>query len=230
MNFRFSICRTGGLVFALASSSVAFTSFWACGTTLASPSEALAPSLPSPSKDDAAGRWLEARARHHKDESKTDAKSSDAKDAKKPGKPQQVAKFDDWGVFVAQSGKEKTCYALASPKERTPKSLKRDDAYVFISNGPGADVRGEVSIIMGFAVKEDGDARAEVGGSSVELVAKGNSAWVKNLAKQAQFVEALKGGSKLVVKAPSAKGNVTTDAYSLSGLKQALDRVQKECP
>jgi hypothetical protein len=39
----------------------------------------------------------------------------------------------------------------------------------------------------------------------------------------------MKRGSKLIVKAPSTKGNVTTDSYSLAGLSQALDRVQKEC-
>jgi hypothetical protein len=40
----------------------------------------------------------------------------------------------------------------------------------------------------------------------------------------------LKKGSKLIVKAPSIKGNVTTDAYSLAGISEALERVQKDCP
>jgi hypothetical protein len=39
----------------------------------------------------------------------------------------------------------------------------------------------------------------------------------------------LRKGSKLSVRAASAKGNVTTDVYSLSGLSGALDRMQKEC-
>ncbi len=206
--------------------AIAFAAGFMSEASFAAPSESLAPDAGSPSSGAKAGRWLEARAATKKPAAK------DA-DAKKAGKPQQVEKYGEWGVFVAQGvqgGKDKTCYALASPKERAPAGLKRDPAYVFISNGPGADIRGEVSIILGFAAKEDGDARAEVGGSSVELVAKGASAWIKNLAKQAQFVEAMKNGSKLVVKAPSVKGNATTDTYSLSGLSQALERVQKECP
>ncbi|MGH6864264.1 MAG: invasion associated locus B family protein, partial [Methylocella sp.] len=64
----------------------------------------------------------------------------------KTGKPSQLASYGDWGVFVAEDGKSKTCYALATPKERAPAGLKRDPAYTFISNRPGENVREEVSI------------------------------------------------------------------------------------
>ncbi len=151
-------------------------------------------------------------------------------DAKKTGKPQQVASYGDWGVFVAQGEKSKTCYALATPKERNPSGLSRDPAYVFIANRPGEKIRNEVSIIMGFPVKEDGAVRAETGGSGFDFVAKGTNAWIKNQAEEPRFVEALKKGSKLIVKAPSLKGHVTTDSYSLAGLAQALEKVDKECP
>lgn len=162
---------------------------------------------------------------------KTDEKtSSDKSDAKKPGKPTQVGTYGDWGVFVAQGAKDKTCYALATPKDRAPAKLKRDPAYVFISNRPGESVRSEVSVIMGFAVKPGADVKTDVGGAAFDFVPKGSNAWIKNTAEESQFIDALKKGSKLIVKAPSAKGNVTTDSYSLSGLSQALERVQKECP
>src|SRR5947209_5959127 len=144
------------------------------------------------------------------------------------GKPVLLDSFHDWGAYLAQ-GKEKTCYALASPKDRTPDALKRDQAYIFISNRPGENVRNEVSIIMGFAMKDNGEAKAEIGNASYDLVAKGTNAWVKNPAKEPQFVEDLKKGAKLVVKAASSKGKQTTDSYSLAGLSQALERVQKEC-
>ena len=79
---------------------------------------------------------------------------------------------------------------------------------------------------------EGGGRRAgrDRGGPGFDLVTKGTNAWIKNQAEEPQFVDALKKGSKLIVKAPSLKGNVTTDSYSLAGLSQALDRVEKECP
>jgi invasion protein IalB len=145
------------------------------------------------------------------------------------GKPNPLGSFGDWNAYTAAQGKERTCYALAMPKDRAPNALKRDQAYVFIASRPGENVRNEVSIIMGFAMKEAAEAKAEIGNTSYALLAKGTNAWLKNPAEETQFIDSMKRGSKLIVKAPSIKGNVTTDSYSLAGLSQALERVQKEC-
>ena len=157
-----------------------------------------------------------------------DANGADKKDADKGGaaKPVQVATFGDWGAYLAK-GKAKTCYALASPQDRKPEA-KHDAAYVFIADRPGEKVHNEVSIIMGFPVKEAG-AQAKIGNASFDLVAKGANAWIKNPGEEAKFVEALQHGGKLVVKAPPVKGPAVTDTYSLAGLKPALERVSKDC-
>jgi hypothetical protein len=161
------------------------------------------------------------------------AKGNEEKAGKKvaslgDGKPVLLDTFHDWGAYKAQ-GKEKTCYALASPKERAPSTLKRDQAYVFISSRPSENVRNEVSIIMGFPLKDNGETKAEIGSASYELIGKGTNAWIKNAAKEPQLVEDLKRGAKLTIKAASSKGGQSTDSYSLAGLSQALERVQKEC-
>lgn len=144
-------------------------------------------------------------------------------------KPAEVATYGDWGAFVAEVGKDKTCYALAKPKDRAPANLKRDPAYVFISSRPSENVHNEISIIMGFPMKDGGDAQAEIGTATFELISKGKDAWVKNPAKEGELIEAMKKGAKLIVKASSVHGNMTTDSYSLSGLSQALERIAKEC-
>jgi hypothetical protein len=174
----------------------------------------------------AAGAALAKRDAKQPDTRKPETKAEDTKGG---AKPEQVGTFGDWGAYVAQTGKDKTCYALARPKDRAPSGLQRDPAYVFISTRPAEKVRDEVSIIMGFPLKDDG-AKAEIGTAGFDLVVKGSSAWIKNQADEGKFVEALKKGSKLVVRAPSLRGRVTTDTYSLAGIAQALDKVQKECP
>jgi hypothetical protein len=142
------------------------------------------------------------------------------------GKPALVGTFGDWGAYQSQAGKAKICYVLAQPKDRQPAALKRDPAYLFISSRPGEGVHNEVSVIMGFPLKEGGpEAKAEIGANAFDLVAKGENAWIKNAAEEGQFVEAIKKGAKLIVKIASKKGNVTTDTYSLSGISQALERV-----
>ena len=173
----------------------------------AAPAMAKSKSKPAAEKPEAAGRGAKAGA----------------------GKPALVATYGDWNAYVTQGAKDRTCYALAQPKERLPAALKRDPAYVFISSRPAENVKNEISVIMGFPLKDGGDAKADIGEAAFDLIAKGTSAWIKNAAEERQFVEALKKGSRLVVKAPSIKGNVTTDSYSLAGLSQALERVAKEC-
>ena len=49
-------------------------------------------------------------------------------------------------------------------------------------------------------------------------------------ADEQKLIEAMKKGSKLVVKATSTRGTQTTDTYSLNGLSQAMDAIATACP
>ena len=173
-----------------------------------------------------------AAAASHKKPAAQGGHEAKAPEAKKElsAKPTLVGSYGDWGAYEAQGPKSKICYALAQPKERTPASLKREQGYIFISTRPGEHVRNEVSVIMGLPLKEgSGDAKAEVGSTNFDLVTKGQNAWMKDAAQESQLIGVMKKHGRLVVKAPSSKGGVATDAYSLNGLGQALDRVAKDC-
>ena len=178
---------------------------------------------------------MPAQARHKQaatDDDASTAKSDAAGAGKKAdggaaGKPVQVGTFGDWGAYLAK-GKTKTCYALATPKDRKADG-KSEAAYVFIADRPAEKVHNEVSIMMGFPVKESGAPQAKVGSASFDLVAKGSNAWIKDPAEEAKFIDALKHAGRLIVKAPPLKGPVATESYSLAGLSQALDRVAKDC-
>jgi invasion protein IalB len=162
---------------------------------------------------------------------KAKADSASAADKKKgAGKPEQLGSYGDWGAYAA-TGKDKSCYALGSPKERQPKAKMKDTpAFVFISTHTGEGVHNEVAINLGYATKDGGKASAEVDDDTFELVTKGVNAWVKIPAKdEEKLVRAMKEGSKLVVKASSAKGTASVDSYSLKGLSDALARVAQEC-
>lgn len=146
------------------------------------------------------------------------------------GKPEQLGAYGEWGAYLAQNGRDKTCYALGQPKDRQPKAkLKDTPGYVFISSRPGEGVRNEVAINLGYATKDGSAATAEIDGDDWELITKGTNAWVKDQTREREFVGALRGGSKLIVKAASSKGTATTDTYALRGLSDALARVAQEC-
>ena len=145
-------------------------------------------------------------------------------------KPEQLGSYGEWGAYAAQNGRSRTCYALGQPKERTPKAkLKDASAYIFISTRPAENIHNEVAINLGYPTKDGSAAIADIDGDSYELITKGTNAWVKDQSREREFVGAMRGGAKLIVKAASSKGTSTTDSYSLKGLSDALARAVQEC-
>lgn len=184
-----------------------------------------------------------ATRKTHKEPAKTEQSS----------KPNLVATFGDWNVFVSQTPKGRICYVLAQPKTREPDGLNRDPGYAFISDRPSEGVRNEVSFIMGFDVAggtasgaaEDAKFKkrsrserktkaiasplATVGSQTFDLLPKGADLWVKNAARESALIAEMKKGVTLQIRAASLKGNESTDSYSLAGFSQAMERLQKEC-
>ncbi|MBV8448823.1 MAG: hypothetical protein JO094_09500 [Hyphomicrobiales bacterium] len=158
------------------------------------------------------------------------AAAAPAATSAKPGTGQalKLGQFDDW-IAYATPGAKKICYALSVPKERLPKNLNRDPGYLFVSYRPDEKVRGEIAVVMGFAVKENSPAEALLGSNKFELAGKDTSLFVHNAAEEGTMLAAMKRGGSLVVKASSKRGNETTDRFSLAGIVQALDRAEKEC-
>ncbi|HEX2135499.1 MAG TPA: hypothetical protein VHG30_06260 [Microvirga sp.] len=139
-----------------------------------------------------------------------------------------VASFGEWGVYTAQTGRTKICYALTQPKDRQPKNVNRDPAYLFVSFRPAENVRNEVALVMGFPTRED-SAEATIGSAKYALLTKDQHAWLKNPAEEGQAITTMARSQNILVKAQSSRGTQLTDRYSLSGFGQALERARKEC-
>ena len=119
-------------------------------------------------------------------------------------------------VYTTPAGKAKVCYALSQPKARTPSNLKDLPGYMFVATtSPAEKVTDEMSLIMNFDLKEGVDHQAVMGRDQYVLVAKGKNLWVKNPAEEGKVLESMKRAKDLVVKGASAKGNATSDRYSL---------------
>ena len=162
---------------------------------------------------------------------KKDAASKDTAPKPGPGTGQAVklGQFDDWIAYATPGQSRKICYALSVPKERLPKNLNRDPGYIFVSYRPDEKVRGEIAVVMGFAVKEDAPAEALLGSTKFELAGKDTSLFVHNAAEEGTMLAAMKRGGNLTVKASSKRGNATTDRFSLAGIAQALETAEKSC-
>jgi hypothetical protein len=146
-----------------------------------------------------------------------------------PGGATLLASYGDWGVYTAKAGRSEICYALSQPKDRQPKNLSRDPAYLFVSFRPAENVKNEVAVVLGFTAKDNGPAEAVIGKASYALLTKDTNAWLKNPAEEGQAIGTMGKSPNVIVKAQSARGNQLTDRYSLTGFGQALERARKEC-
>ncbi|MGO4572005.1 invasion associated locus B family protein [Microvirga sp. 2TAF3] len=157
------------------------------------------------------------------------AAAKPAQAATGPGGATLLASYGDWGVYTAKTGRSEICYALSQPKDRLPKNLNRDPAYLFVSFRPAENVKNEVAVVLGFAAKDNGPAEAAIGKATYALLTKDRNAWLKNPAEESQAIATMGKSQSVTVKTQSIRGNQLTDRYSLNGFVQALERARKEC-
>nr|WP_287034702.1 invasion associated locus b family protein [Methylobacterium sp. CG09_land_8_20_14_0_10_71_15] len=153
-----------------------------------------------------------------------------------------LAIFGDWNVFANGQGKTRICYAIAQPQTRSPKTLKRDQAYFFVTVRKAENVANEVAVMLGFpskpaasqtkpgAAAAPGDPVLILGASRFPLVVKDGNAWVQNPAEETRVVTEMSGRTPtLAVTTTSLRGNPTRDEYALGGFAEAMKRARDEC-
>jgi hypothetical protein len=145
--------------------------------------------------------------------------------------PTLLGMFGEWGAYTASPNGNKVCFALGKPKSSTtnPPGRNRDPAYIFVSTRPSENVKNEISVIIGYPFKTSSDATAEIGSNKFAMYTQNDGAWIKNVAEEARMVDAMRKGADLTIKGTSGKGTASTDQYSLKGLAEAIDRIDREC-
>src|SRR5437764_1022207 len=145
--------------------------------------------------------------------------------------PTLLGQYADWSAYTASPAGKKVCFALAKPKssQTNPPNRNRDQPYFFVASRPAEKVKDEISTIIGYPFKASSDATVEIGTTKFALYTQNDGAWIRNIAEESRVVDAMRKGSDLVVKGTSSRGTQSSDAYSLKGLTQALDRANQEC-
>ncbi|GEP09546.1 invasion associated locus b family protein [Methylobacterium gnaphalii] len=181
------------------------------------------------------------RGRH----SRTEKPEAAAKSTALPPGMQQatpVVTFGDWNVFTnGQQGKARVCYAIAQPQTRSPKTLARDTAYLFVTIRKGENIQNEIAVMFGFKPKpaaaqmKPGASAAKTdpyiafGNTRFGLVVKDENAWVQNQAEEARIVSEMGKSQTATVRTISMRGKPTNDEYALGGFADAVKRAREEC-
>ncbi|MGN6488594.1 MAG: invasion associated locus B family protein [Devosia sp.] len=146
----------------------------------------------------------------------------------------QLGTFSSWTAWSGADGNGPMCYVSAVPESWAPQQVdgapvKRSPIHFLIINRKGLGTKNEVQTLVGYPFHSNANVTASIDGKSFPMVTEGEAAWLAVESDEAAFVEAMKAGSKLIVKGTSSKGNSMTDNYSLSGVTAALAEIAKAC-
>ena len=101
--------------------------------------------------------------------------------------------------------------------------------YFYVTTWRKDNVRAEVSVRLGYAIKADVPPTITVGSESFELFARNDKAFTRDPQEEKRLLDAMLKASALTVKGTSSKGAATVDQYSLSGLAGAMKKVDQSC-
>lgn len=143
--------------------------------------------------------------------------------------PALVKAFKDWPLYKHQSSNMTVCFVASQPKTRTPRNAQADKTYFYISAWPKEGVKAEISVKMGYEIKKGTTVAVQIGSGSFKLFTDKDNAFVADLGDELKLLDAIKGGSKMIIKGTSAAGQETEDVYSLSGTSAALTAMAETC-
>jgi hypothetical protein len=138
-----------------------------------------------------------------------------------------------WTAYKSGDGANKMCFVASQPTDTKyqPAGVRsRDPAYFMITTIPGKKIKNEASTIIGYPFKNGTKVTVDVGGTKFTMFTEKDNAWIENPADESALVTAMRSGKTMSVQGTSARGTVSTDTYSLSGISAALDAIAKECP
>lgn len=143
--------------------------------------------------------------------------------------PEQVATYKDWFVYTNGAGADKVCYAVSTPKDRSPARANHGDVYVMIATWANGAASEQPSFMAGYALRDGPSPEVRIGSSRFEMFSSGNEGFVEQNADEQRLVAAMRRGSDMRLSAMSDRGTATDYTFSLLGVSNALDRAAKAC-
>ncbi len=141
----------------------------------------------------------------------------------------KLATLIDWSLYTDSKSPHQFCFVTSEPKSSEPADTAREAPRIYVSAWPAEGIKSQISVRLGFPPKKAGEISASVAPASFKLFSADERAFVQDPTQELKLVEAMTKGSKLTVSATTATGAAVTDTYSLTGLGQALQELQKTC-
>lgn len=142
---------------------------------------------------------------------------------------QALGTFGGWKAYAHDGTDGKVCFMSAAPEKQDSSvaNIKRGDAHLFLTHWAGTGAKNVINIDAGYPLKNDSTPTLTVDGKTFDLTPQGEKAWSRH--QDDTIAQAMRRGSRVVVKGTSARGTQTTDTYSLKGSEDAYKAITKAC-
>ena len=140
-----------------------------------------------------------------------------------------VGKFKNWESHFTQEGKELVCFALSQPIKKEPQNLNRAEARIFVTFRTKGNIQDEASVTGGYPYKKDAKIDVSIEDVNFKFESSENFAWLATKDQEIKLINLMKKKNDAKVIGISARGNKTTDTYSLLGFTDAYNSAKNKC-
>ncbi len=140
--------------------------------------------------------------------------------------PKPIKQHNAWGAYSYNDARAgKICYILSIPTTKEPTDRDHGDVFFLVSQKPDGSAKFEPQVEVGYPLKPGAEVTVNVDGKTFKMFAQGNNAWMSDVSKEPELVEAMRIGRSMKVTGVSNRGTQTSYTYSLSGVTAALEEV-----
>ncbi len=143
--------------------------------------------------------------------------------------PRLMETHGNWLVYSFVEDGNKVCYMASKPTKAEGKYSRRGEIFALVTNRPAEKTKNVFSYIAGYDYKAGSDVSVEIDGQRFILFTQDSTAWAPDAQTDNRLADAMRKGSKMVVKGTSKRGTVTKDTFSLKGSSAAHGKVNAEC-
>lgn len=143
--------------------------------------------------------------------------------------PELISRHGDWLAYQFTENGNKVCYMASQPEKAEGNYSRRGEIFALITHRPAENTKNVFSYITGYTYKPDSEVTVDIGDQTFTLFTENDRAWTPDDATDNALAQAVRQGSRMIVRGTSSRGTLTTDTFSLSGSAAAHDAISRAC-
>jgi hypothetical protein len=134
-----------------------------------------------------------------------------------------------WSAYTFMEDGNKVCYMASQPVKAEGNYTRRGDIFALITHRPAEGTENVFSYITGYTYKPGSDVTITIGSKKFTLFTQDDTAWTPDPETDKELVEAIRAGSRMVIRGTSNRGTLTTDTFSLKGSAATHNLISQKC-